>query len=708
MCPGLNARRAVGIGRRSGRPHAALWRGVAAVISVVAALLGVGNLVGAPAASAATPIVTNGDFEAPIVDGSQRFAAPVSFEGWTVEHGQVTLADSSVWSPATGAQSIGLDGWYAAETSLAQSVAVEAGRRYRLSFRHADGQVPPSGGYIGCGQIAGKVMPLEVFWNDVRVATIPWQGGHLTDDWQRFATLVTATSADGHIRFTSRRGELADCGMTLDDVALSTPSPSDTATALSSSASPSATGQPATFTATVIGGDPQTMPKGSVQFEIDDAAVGSPVPLDATGRATYTTNALAVGGHVVSAVYQPAAGTSFEPSAAPELVQMVVKGQTTTTVTVAPDPTVAGQDATFTAVVHVKAPAAGSPSGTVVFVDDDGTPIGLPQPLDAAGKARLTVASDAGSYLVHANYSGDARFEASTASAPQTVAKADTVTTLASAPNPVATGGEVDFTVDVAVKEPGDVAPFGGLQFSIDGTPIGPPLPLMGYDGLVVTFMAPDTPQTNTVRVAYSGDDNTNPSAASLAQVVVSPSGGPPTPPPSAPAAPATGSEPAVTTAADLHRMVATLLRRLRERGLAGLEGARQRFAAPTAGFLTQRIYSPAAPKRVTTSAGARNVLIASARRQFSRAGSQRLKLRLTAAGRRSIRRPARLRLAVVTRFTPAVGVPVIAVDRITVKRRASDRSTNGVAAEGWTRRGGISRLATPAWSTRKTVDRVP
>lgn len=74
-----------------------------------------------------------------------------------------------------------------------------------------------------------------------------------------------------------------------------------TATALSSSANPLAVGQSVTFTATVT--SPAGTPTGTIQFLADGSNLGSPVALNASGVATFTTSSLSVGTHNITAAY---------------------------------------------------------------------------------------------------------------------------------------------------------------------------------------------------------------------------------------------------------------------------------------------------------------------------------------------------------------------------------------------------------------------
>ena len=89
--------------------------------------------------------------------------------------------------------------------------------------------------------------------------------------------------------------------------ALTTVNPPGTTTVVSSSANPSVLGQSVTFTATVSPtGSSSGTPTGTVQFQIDGSNAGNPVTLGTTGgvtTASFTTSALAVGVHAVTAAY---------------------------------------------------------------------------------------------------------------------------------------------------------------------------------------------------------------------------------------------------------------------------------------------------------------------------------------------------------------------------------------------------------------------
>jgi hypothetical protein len=93
-----------------------------------------------------------------------------------------------------------------------------------------------------------------------------------------------------------------------------------TATTVASSLNPSTHGKAVTFTATVTPTSGGAI-SGTVNFK-DGAALLGPVTLNAsTHKATFTTSALAVGTHAITAQY--AGSANFTPSASPALSQSV-------------------------------------------------------------------------------------------------------------------------------------------------------------------------------------------------------------------------------------------------------------------------------------------------------------------------------------------------------------------------------------------------
>ncbi len=130
--------------------------------------------------------------------------------------------------------------------------------------------------------------------------------------------LVTATNAEGE-------------GVASNE-ASATPGPpsAPTATALTSSPNPSTPGQSVTFTATVTSGS--GVPVGTVTFTEGATVWASGVTVDGSGHASFSTAALTIGSHILTATFTGASGwgnSSGNNSGAPHVVSSVA----TTTVT---------------------------------------------------------------------------------------------------------------------------------------------------------------------------------------------------------------------------------------------------------------------------------------------------------------------------------------------------------------------------------------
>ena len=182
----------------------------------------------------------------------------------------------------------------------------------------------------------------------------------------------------------------------------------NTETTVVSNHNPSVYGQSVTFTATVVAVHPGAgTPTGSVEFYDGGLLIGTST-LNATGHATFTTSTLTVGNHPITAIYLGDTNFNTSTDAVGEL-QVVHKANTHTVVTSSPNPSVFGQDVTFTATVTAVSPGAGMPTGNLTFYID-GVPVGT-FPLDAAGKATFTTnALGVGDHVITAQYEGDTNF----------------------------------------------------------------------------------------------------------------------------------------------------------------------------------------------------------------------------------------------------------------------------------------------------------
>ena len=174
------------------------------------------------------------------------------------------------------------------------------------------------------------------------------------------------------------------------------------------------------------------------------------------GITTYSTAALAVGAHAITAQYL--GDGNFSDSTSPVVSQAVGQAGTTTSVAASPSSSVYGQSVTFTATIGVVMPGAGTPTGSVTFMDGS-TTLGTGT-LNGTGTASFTTSDLAiGSHAITAVYGGDGNFTTSSSNAAsQIVNQASTTTTLAASPSSMTYGQSVTFTATIGV-----VAPAPGL-----------------------------------------------------------------------------------------------------------------------------------------------------------------------------------------------------------------------------------------------------
>ena len=287
----------------------------------------------------------------------------------------------------------------------------------------------------------------------------------------------------------------------------------DTSTTVTSSVNPSVFGQSVTFTATVSAVAPGSgTPVGTVTF-LDG---GSPIGTGTLsgGVATFTTSALAVGNHTITTSYGGDGNFNGSTGSLTGNPQVVNKADTSITVTSSLNPSTFGQSVTFTATVSAVAPGAGTPTGTVTFLDG-GSPIGTGT-LSGGIATFTTSALTAGNHTITTSYGGDGNFNGSTGSLtgnPQVVNKANTTTAVTSSANPSVFGQSVTFTATVSAVAPGAGTPTGTVTFLDGGNPIGSGT----LSGGIATFSTSALAVGNhTITTSYGGDGNFNGSTGSL------------------------------------------------------------------------------------------------------------------------------------------------------------------------------------------------
>jgi sugar lactone lactonase YvrE len=224
---------------------------------------------------------------------------------------------------------------------------------------------------------------------------------------------------------------------------------------LISSANPSTFEAPVTFTSTLPNGA-----SGNVTFFDGTNSPGSGTITGTT--ANYTSSALAVGTHSVTAIY---VGDGNYSGSVSGLTQVVTQATPTVTLATSGTPTTIGAPITFTA--SISSLPTSAPTGTVTFKDGS-VVIGTGQV--SATTATMTTGTLAiGTHTITANYAGDTNFAASTSSALTQVVGAVAVpggiiTTVAgngiagySGNNGAATSAKLDSPAGVAVDANGNI-----------------------------------------------------------------------------------------------------------------------------------------------------------------------------------------------------------------------------------------------------------
>jgi hypothetical protein len=335
--------------------------------------------------------------------------------------------------------------------------------------------------------------------------------------------LGTASLSEGTATFTTTRLQLATHSVSAEyagdetfeastaEAVTVTVGRGDTSTSLTSSPNPSVVGQGVTLSARVAAVAPSSgTPQGSVTFKAGDTVLGT-VTLDATGGATWSTSALGVGSHALSAEYSGSA--HFTASLAEGVSQQVKRGATATRLSASPNPSTVERTVTLSAEVSPVAPATGTPGGQVTFKDGE-TVLGSGV-LDASGRATFTTAALAsGGHALSAEYAGDERFEGSASPAlTQVVERAASSLSLTSSANPSVFGQAVSFTAQVAPGSGVTRMPGGTITFRIGSEVLG--IVSLGASGRATLSLSDLEVGTHALSASYSGDARFEGSSAS-------------------------------------------------------------------------------------------------------------------------------------------------------------------------------------------------
>jgi MYXO-CTERM domain-containing protein len=270
-------------------------------------------------------------------------------------------------------------------------------------------------------------------------------------------------------------------------------------TGITSSTNPSVFGQSISIVATVTSSAMGAAePSGSVTFSDGATTLGTAM-LDAFGVATFPTSQLAVGTHMLVAVY--AGDSNYASSASTAMSQVVGQASTATVVSSSSNPASIGTAVTFSTAVAAVAPGSGTPTGTVTFFDGT-TTLGTGT-LNGMGVATImTSALTSGSHSITAAYAGDSSFLASTSAAlSQEISSVAATVTLAAMPSPTTYGAAEALAATVKGSQG---TPTGSVTFANGTTSLG--MAMLDSSGAATVSTSSLPAGSLTLTASYGGD----------------------------------------------------------------------------------------------------------------------------------------------------------------------------------------------------------
>jgi sugar lactone lactonase YvrE len=309
-----------------------------------------------------------------------------------------------------------------------------------------------------------------------------------------FTFTESGLSVGSHTFIASYSGDANDASI------VSTPlvvvvQPAATSVALQSSENPLVLNQPLTLLASVASSSKGMT--GGIAFR-DGSTVLGLIPLNAAGTATFTTAALSIGSHNLTATYSgdPIHVTATSSALTEQVVQAAALSVSSTA-----NPSVAGVPVSFTAKVFGTAPIF--PTGTVSFLDGS-TVLGTAQ-LDGTGSATFqTAALTVGQHSVTVSYAGDKAYQAVNSNVLfQIVKSADTQVVL------IGLGGPATYKSDLvlrAIVTGNGGTPKGTVTFEEGGVVLG--RGNLDAGGVATISTATLSPGMHALVANYGGDNN--------------------------------------------------------------------------------------------------------------------------------------------------------------------------------------------------------
>ncbi len=264
-----------------------------------------------------------------------------------------------------------------------------------------------------------------------------------------------------------------------------------------SSANPSRAGQAVAFTATI---SPVSI-TGSITFRDGTNTLGTVTM--SSGVARIVTSTLTLGSHTITASY---AGNSQYYASTASLTgnpQVVNQGDSSVAVVSSVNPSIVGQPVKFTARVSAVAPATGTPTGTVTFLNADTGAVMGTATLSGGVAYYNASALTVGTHNIAVSYAGDRRFTASTGSLVQAVHLDSSSVSVTSSLNSSVIGQAVKFTIAVRAVSPATGAPTGTVTLFDNGNAIGSAPLTSGIAYITTNTLAVGS---HAMSASYSGD----------------------------------------------------------------------------------------------------------------------------------------------------------------------------------------------------------
>ena len=280
-----------------------------------------------------------------------------------------------------------------------------------------------------------------------------------------------------------------------------------TTTTLNASANPVVAGQTETFT-TAVTSATGGIPTGTVSFKDGSAVIGTGT-LNAQGIATFSSTTLAVGTHIITAVYS--GDGNYLASTSATVTVVVQLAPTTTSLATSANPSLVGQSLTLTATVTS---ITANPTGNVNFMD--GATLLSSVAVNAAGTAVYTTSTlTFGTHALTAVYVGDSIHAASTSAVVNEQIVETAPETLTSSANPATSGTNVTFTATVAGQN--GVVPTGQVTFSDGTTGLATVAMTNGSAATTTNALAVGT---HSIAASYAGDTNYAAATVTITQTI--------------------------------------------------------------------------------------------------------------------------------------------------------------------------------------------